>query len=89
MTSARRPTAYRPRRDPREIVVAVLAVIGVVMITVVLLFLLKPSDEKSPSQPTPAPLPSAPETTVPGDTSASSTAPPSLPETTVPSAPGG
>ena len=47
MTSARRPTAFRPRRDTREVVIAVLAVLGVLVVTVVLLFVLAPSDDES------------------------------------------
>jgi hypothetical protein len=77
------------------VVVAVLAVLGVVAVTVVLLFVLAPSDEEEPlpSNQDIAPLTLAPASSVPGDTSASS-APPSsptesIPDTTTASAPPG
>ena len=67
MTSARRPTPYKPRRDRREVIVAVCAVVAVLVLTGVLLFVLKPEDESPSSPPVSIPTPSAvPGTTVPG-----------------------
>ena len=75
MTSARRPTTYKPRRDRREVIVAVCAVALVLVVTGVLLFLLKPEDESPSSPPVSIPTPSS---TAPGTTA------PGAPETTVP-----
>jgi len=82
MTSARRPTAYRPRRDTREVVVAVLAVLGVLAVTVILLFVLQPSEDEPPTeQRIESPPPSVAVTKLPGDPSASTAPPASTPET--------
>jgi hypothetical protein len=79
----RRPGAYRPPRDRREIAVAVLAALGVLVVTAALLFVLRPRDESSDVPPVPAPLPTdtsaAPPETLPPETLA--------PETTVAPAP--
>ncbi len=65
---ARRSTvsAYRPPRDRREVLVAVACAAGVIVVTIALLFVLRPRDESPPS--VPAPLPS--DVTLPTDTSA-------------------
>jgi len=90
MTSARRATAYKVRRDPREVIVAALAVIAVLVVTGALLFVLKPGDDESPSPRHVEPLPtSLPDATLPGG----ETAPTALtvPSTAAPgsSTPGG
>jgi hypothetical protein len=74
MTSARRPTPYRPRRDRREVVVAICAVVAVLVLTGVLLFVLEPDDETPSSPPVQIPTP----TTLPGSTV------PGSPDETVP-----
>ncbi|HEX6311407.1 MAG TPA: hypothetical protein VF152_07240 [Acidimicrobiia bacterium] len=61
-----RTGTYRPPRDRREIAVAVLAALGVVVVTAVLLFALRPRDDTSDAPPVPAPLPT--ESTAPADT---------------------
>jgi hypothetical protein len=58
--SRRRPGTYRPPRDRREIFVAVLAALGVLVVTGALLFALRPRDEGSDVPPVPAPLPTEP-----------------------------
>jgi hypothetical protein len=65
--SRRRTGTYRPPRNRREIAVAVLAALGVVVVTAVLLFVLRPRDDSPDVPPVPAPLPS--ESTAPTDTS--------------------
>lgn len=61
--SRRRPRGtYRPRRKRSEVVTAVAAVIGVLVVTVALIWFLRPSDSGSgsPSTPAPASLPGSP-----------------------------
>ena len=76
----RRPGTYRPPRDRREILVAVLCALGVVVVTVALLFALRPRDEGSDGPPVSVPLPTdpVPTETIPGDTvpTETTTAPP-------------
>jgi hypothetical protein len=59
----RRPRgSYRPPRKRSEVVTAVAAVIGVLVVTAALIWFLRPSDSNSgsPSTPAPASLPGAP-----------------------------
>jgi len=79
----RRPGTYRPPRDRREIAVAVLAALGVLVVTVALLFVLRPRDESSDVPPVTAPLPTD-TSAVPPETLAPETL---APETTVAPAP--
>ena len=79
----RRPGTYRPPRDRREIAVAVLAALSVLVATVALLFVLRPRDESSDVPPVTAPLPTD-SSVVPPDTLAPETV---APETTVAPAP--
>ncbi|MGH9032203.1 MAG: hypothetical protein ACRDY4_02910 [Acidimicrobiia bacterium] len=78
----RRPGDYRPPRDRREIAVAVLAALGVLLVTAALLFVLRPRDESSDVPPVTAPLPT--ESSTPPDPSAPPVVPPETlpPETT-------
>jgi cytoskeletal protein RodZ len=90
----RRPTksGYRPPRDRREVLVAIAAVLGVVLVTALLIFVLRPDDESADTPPVvTAPLTSesipsstpTPESSVPQE----STAPPESslpPESLVP-----
>jgi hypothetical protein len=62
MTPARRRETYQPKRDRREVVVAVLAVAAIVLATAILLVLFKPDDGNDT-------VPSAPTITLPTDTS--------------------
>jgi hypothetical protein len=69
----RRPGTYRPPRDRREIVVAVVCALGVLVVTVTLLFVLRPRDEGSdtpdaPPVSVPLPTDSVPTETVPTET---------------------
>jgi len=71
----RRPGSYRPPRDRREVLVAVLCALAVLVVTVVLLFVLRPRDEGSDTPPVSVPLPeesvpieSVPLESVPTDT---------------------
>ena len=62
MTASRRRTrgTYRPRRKSSEVVTAVAAVIGVLVVTAALIWFLRPSDSGSESPSTPAPASSLP-----------------------------
>jgi hypothetical protein len=79
----RRRSGYRPPRARREVLTAVACVVGVLVITVALLFVLRPRDENSGGGPdvTVPPIPT--DTSVPAET----TPPPVSPETTAPPAP--
>ncbi len=87
----RRTRSYRPPRDRREIAVAVLSALGVLVVTAALLFALRPRDESSDVPPVTAPLPT--DSSTPTDSSAppvdSSAVPPETlaPETTAAPAP--
>ncbi|MGI8796727.1 MAG: hypothetical protein ACR2IR_09160 [Acidimicrobiia bacterium] len=79
----RRPGTYRPPRDRREIAVAVLCALGVLAVTVVLLFVLRPRDDSAETPPVSVPLPeetvpvdSVPVDSVPVDTAPASPAAP-------------
>ncbi len=84
----RRPGTYRPPRDRREVLVAVLCAVGVVVVTVALLFVLRPRDEGPPATPKigdtgppnsipldSIPTDSIPTDSVPAETTASTAAP--------------
>lgn len=64
MTAARRRTrgAYRPPRKRSEVITAVAAVIGVLVVTAALIWFLRPADSEpdSPNVPAPVSVPSAP-----------------------------
>lgn len=53
----RRPGTYRPPRDRREIAIAVLSAVSVVVLTAALLFVLRPRDDDPSSPPVQTPLP--------------------------------
>ena len=79
----RRPGTYRPPRDRREILMAVLCGLGVLAVTVVLLIVLRPRDDTSDTPPVSVPLPeetvptdSIPTDSVPVDSEPASTAAP-------------
>jgi hypothetical protein len=84
----RRPGTYRPPRDRREVAVAVLCALGVLVATVVLLFVLRPRDDSTGTPPVSVPLPeetmpvdsvptdSVPVDSVPVDTTPASSAAP-------------
>ena len=84
MSPARARTSYRPPRRRRELLLAALGVLGVVVLTAGLLWLLAPEDQTStpPVFTIPTGAPSA-TTTLPG---ASTTSPP--PATTPSTTPG-
>ncbi len=90
MTSSRRATPYKVRRDPREVIIAALAVVAVLVVTGALLFVLQPGDDETPSPSHVDPLPSSlPDTTLPGGETVPTT--PTVPSTPAPgsSTPGG
>jgi hypothetical protein len=64
VTAARRRTrgAYRPPRKRSEVITAVAAVVGVLVVTAALIWFLRPSDSEpeSPRTPAPASVPSVP-----------------------------
>jgi hypothetical protein len=68
MSPSRRRTrgGYRPPRNRSEVITAVAAVVGVLAVTVVLIWFLRPSDS-SPSQPNISTPVSVPEATLPAD----------------------
>jgi hypothetical protein len=91
--SRRRPGTYRPPRDRREVAVAVLCALGVLVLTVALLFVLRPRDDEpaTPDLPpvtlptdTSAPSSSAPTETVPTETVPAETQPSAPPSTPAP-----
>jgi len=61
------PETYRPPRDRREVAIAVGCAIGVLVVTVALLFVLRPRDDSPPEVPIPVPpeLTSTPPVTQP------------------------
>jgi len=78
---SRRPTAYRPPRDRREVVTASLVVLAIVVFTAVMVIVFAPSDDTPATPSTPTTLPGA-TTTFPGGT-----VPPDTSVTTVPGIP--
>lgn len=77
---------YRPPRDRRELVLAVMCVLAVIVLTAVLLWVLEPEDDTPPVTP-PFTVPSDPSSTVPIDPTAT-TIPGTPTDTTPTSAPG-
>jgi hypothetical protein len=88
--SPARDRSYHPPRDRREVFVAVLASMGIVVVTIVMLFVLAPEEETLPE-----PIDFTPPTTLAptteSSTPASSTPASSTPSTSTPasSSPGG
>jgi hypothetical protein len=85
--SPRQPTSYRPPKDRRELVLAVLAVAGILIFTIAMVVLLAPPGEDTPTVPPvslPTTVPDTSVTTVPG-----ATVPGATPDTTASSAPAG
>jgi hypothetical protein len=82
--SPRQVSTYKPPRDRREVVLAVVGVAAVLLFTAAMVFILKPADES-----TPAPIPpvSLPTTTAPVDPSATTV--PATTDTTATSSPAG
>lgn len=79
MTPSRRPRGtYRPPRKRSEVMTAVAAVVGVLVVTAALIWFLRPSDSDSGSPSTPAPV-SIPGTPTPAPESLPAPAPPSTP----------
>ena len=77
--SRRRRDAYRPPRSRREVLTAVAAVIGVLVVTVALIWFLRPSDGSGSGQPSKSTPLSVPEATLPPESAPASPAPPSTP----------
>ena len=91
MSPPKRRGGYRPPRDRREVAIAVLASLAIVVVTAVLLWVLRPNKDSGSSPPTvtaPAVTTTAPaSTTVPTESTAPAggeTPPASTPETTTP-----
>jgi hypothetical protein len=80
--------AYRPPRDRREVVLAVLSVLGVLVFTAVMLWVLAPEDESSPPSVPPFTVPTDAGSSLPADTSVT-TLPGTPSDTTPSSAPSG
>ena len=77
----RKARSYRPPRDRRELMVAIACVIGVLLVTGLLIWLLAPDNQPDVTDQTPISLPTQPTPTQPTD--ATTTVP------TAPAAPGG
>lgn len=75
----RRRDAYRPPRSRSEVLTAVGAVVGVLVVTVALIWFLRPNDNSGSGQPNISTPPSVPEATLPPDTTPPSSAPTSTP----------
>ncbi len=76
MTPTRRRETFQPKRDRREVVVAVLAVVAILAVTGVLLWLFRPDDgsDSVPSSPTITQSSTPPEvTSLPTDTTVPTT----------------
>jgi hypothetical protein len=73
----RRPGAYRPRRNPREVLFAIACAVGVLVVTAALLFVLRPDDDgdSGPSPSVPIPADTTPASTLPPDSTAPAPAP--------------
>jgi hypothetical protein len=75
----RRRDAYRPPRSRSEIMTAVAAVVGVLVVTALLIWFLRPSDGSGSGQPSNTTPLSVPGATLPPETAPASPAPPSAP----------
>jgi len=80
----RRTGAYRPPRDRREIAVAVLCSLGVLVLTAALLFVLRPRDDSDDVPPVTTPL--LTDLSTPTDTSVPPVDSSAIPPETVPPA---
>ena len=74
----RRRDAYRPPRSRSEVLTAVGAVVGVLVVTIALIWFLRPNDNSGSGQPGNSTPPSVPQATLPPE-SVPPTAPPSAP----------
>jgi hypothetical protein len=74
----RRRDAYRPPRSRSEVLTAVVAVVGVLVVTAALIWFLRPGDDSGSDQPSISTPVSVPEATLPPE----STSPPPPPATT-------
>ena len=61
----RRRDAYRPPRSRGEVLTAIAAVVGVLVVTVALIWFLRPKDNSGSGQPNISTPPSVPEATLP------------------------
>ena len=59
---------FKPRRDRREVIVAVGAAVLIVLFTVVAVWILAPNDESTPTFDTPTPTVTIPSTSTPAST---------------------
>jgi len=66
MSPSRRTTTYRPRRDRREVTIAVLVGAGILIFTALMVWVLGPHDSGSSNSPTTTTAPAATTTTAPG-----------------------
>ena len=66
MSPSRRTTTYRPRRDRREVTIAVLVGAGILIFTALRVWVLGPHDSGSSNSPTTTTAPAATTTTAPG-----------------------
>ena len=66
MSPSRRTTTYRPRRDRREVTIAVLVGAGILIFTALMVWVLGPHDSGSSNSPTTTTVPAATTTTAPG-----------------------
>ena len=64
--SRRSSTGYRPKRDRREVTIAVATGVGIVLFTVLMVWILGPHDSGSSNSPTTTTAPAATTTTAPG-----------------------
>ena len=87
MSPSRRTTTYRPRRDRREVTIAVLVGAGILIFTALMVWVLGPHDSGSSNSPTTTTVPAAATTTTtPGS---SATTPTTAAATTTTPAGGG
>ena len=75
----RRRDAYRPPRSRREVLTAVGAVVGVLVVTAALIWFLRPNDNSGSGQPSNSTPLSVPQATLPPDTTPLSSVPTSTP----------
>jgi hypothetical protein len=68
--------AYRPPRSRTEVLTAVAAVVGVLVVTAALIWFLRPGDDDSGSEPTVTTPLSVPEATLPPESTPPSPPPP-------------
>jgi hypothetical protein len=73
--SRRKGATYRPKRDRREVMTAVLTGVAIIVFTAVMVWVLGPHDSGSDSSPTTTTVPAAATTTAPAAPDATTTAP--------------